>query len=253
MRRLRRRATIARKGIVQILETARDYNLSGEEWSTLERDSQTIIKKLRRAERSDVMEARVVSLEGHQNEARNRLEMLLKDVKKAPSASENAPHQYTYKPKLNPNKDTVAASTTGNETPDTSVPLSAASKTPKHPEKDSMYGIKPNELVRLAPRLKTYLRYPNPTWVEIIDAADWLRHDLNISKPLWSNACLTMGRNLAAIALAIVSTKDPGHFRTAPGGYFYGMIQKAKAGELHLERTIWAMRRTSHPIARPQI
>ena len=34
MGRLRRRATIARKGIVQILETARDYDLRGEEWPT---------------------------------------------------------------------------------------------------------------------------------------------------------------------------------------------------------------------------
>src|SRR5215472_2209138 len=32
MGRLRRRATIARKGIVQILETVRDYDLSGEDW-----------------------------------------------------------------------------------------------------------------------------------------------------------------------------------------------------------------------------
>jgi hypothetical protein len=34
MGRLRRRATIARKGIVQILETAGDYALEGEEWGT---------------------------------------------------------------------------------------------------------------------------------------------------------------------------------------------------------------------------
>ena len=57
------------------------------------------------------------------------------------------------------------------------------------------------------------------------------------------DACITMGRDLAAVALAIVSTKDPKHFRTTPGGYFHGMVQKAKDGELHLERTIWALRR----------
>ena len=52
-----------------------------------------------------------------------------------------------------------------------------------------------------------------------------------------------MGRDLATVALAIVSTKDPEHFRTTPAGYFHGMVQKAKAGELHLERTVWALRR----------
>ena len=54
-----------------------------------------------------------------------------------------------------------------------------------------------------------------------------------------------MGREQAAIALAVVSTKDPAHFRTSPGGYFHGMVAKAKAGELNLDRTQWAMRRAA--------
>jgi hypothetical protein len=29
-------------------------------------------------------------------------------------------------------------------------------------------------------------------------------------------------------------------------------VQKAKAGELHLERTVWALRRTAQPIQTPQ-
>ncbi len=239
---LRRRATIARKGIVQILETARDHNLSDEEWSTLERDMRTIVEKLRRAERPDVMEAGVVSLERRQNEARNRLEMLLKDVRKTPSPSENAPHQYTYKLTLNSKQNTVITSKTSSETPDTRVLSSATPETSKQPVKGITYRIQPDELVRLAPRLKTYLRHPNPTWPEIIDAADWLRHDLDVSKPLWGDACLTMGRDLAALALAIVSTKDREYFRTTPAGYFHGMLQKAKAGELHLDRSVWALR-----------
>jgi replication initiation protein RepC len=56
-----------------------------------------------------------------------------------------------------------------------------------------------------------------------------------------------MGRELAAVALAIVSSKEAEHFRTSPGGYFHGMVAKAKAGELHLERTVWALRRASEP------
>jgi hypothetical protein len=52
---------------------------------------------------------------------------------------------------------------------------------------------------------------------------------------------------LAAVALAVVSTKDPEHFRPTLGGYFHGMVQKAKAGELHLERTVWALRRAGRP------
>lgn len=242
MGQLRRRATIARKGIVQILETARDHNLSDEEWSTLEHDMRTIAEKVRHAERPNVMEAGVVNLERRQNEARNRLETLLKEVKKPPLPSENAPHQYTYNPTFNPTQDTVITSKTSSKALDTSVLPSTIPETSKSPEKDVVHGIRPDELIRLAPRLKTYLRHPDPTWPEIVDAADWLRYDLDVSKPLWSDACLTMGRNLTAAALAIVSTKDPEHFRTTPAGYFHGMVQKAKAGELHLDRSVWALR-----------
>jgi replication initiation protein RepC len=110
-----------------------------------------------------------------------------------------------------------------------------------------VHGIAPDELVKLAPKLKPWLRSPNPSWPDIVDAADWLRHDLGVSKSLWGNACLAMGRELAAVALAIVSTKEAEHFRTSPGGYFHGMVAKASAGELHLQRTVWALRRAADP------
>jgi replication initiation protein RepC len=95
--------------------------------------------------------------------------------------------------------------------------------------------------------VKPYLQDLWSNWSGIVDAADWLRHDLGVSKSLWGEACVTMGRDLAAVALAIVSTKEPGHFRSTPGGYFRGMVARAKAHELHLDRTIWAWRRASQP------
>jgi replication initiation protein RepC len=80
-----------------------------------------------------------------------------------------------------------------------------------------------------------------------VDAAAFLRSDLDVSKSLWGEACLAMGREQAAIAIAIVSTKDPAHFRTTAGGYFHGTVAKAKAGELNLDRTLRGMRRASEP------
>src|SRR6516225_1751346 len=117
MGRLRRRATIARKGIVQILETARDYDLIGEEWTTLESDAQAIVRALKRVERPDEMAAGVAGLEQRQRDARARLEMLLQDIKKVPSEVENEPYQYTYNPNPNPPKDTVIATKTSSEAP----------------------------------------------------------------------------------------------------------------------------------------
>ena len=40
----------------------------------------------------------------------------------------------------------------------------------------------PDELVRLAPKLRSYLERSNPTWPDLVDAADWLRHELGISR-----------------------------------------------------------------------
>ena len=52
-----------------------------------------------------------------------------------------------------------------------------------------------------------------------------------------------MGRETAAVTLAIVSTRPAGHFTSArPGGYFAGMLRKFEKGELHLERSLWRLK-----------
>ena len=106
MGRLRRRATIARNGITQILETATEYGFQGEEWASLARDSRHLAKALRKVERPEEMALGVESLERRQRAARERLENLLSGrcrrrseaVDSDPLGPENRPHQYTYKP-----------------------------------------------------------------------------------------------------------------------------------------------------------
>ncbi len=251
MRRLRRRATIARNGITQILEVAAEYCFEGEEWVTLRRETRDITQALRKVETPEEMALGVASLERRQNSARERLEMLLADVAvKAPEAvnpaplgAENGPHQYTYKPSLYPEQDTVIAAEGSSRAGGEAVAQPPAPTRREPPEKGRVLKLQPDELVRLAPRLKVYLRRSDPTWPELVDAASFLRSDLDVSKSLWGEACLAMGREQAAIAIAIVSTKDPEHFRTTAGGYFRGMVMKAKQGDLNLDRTLWGMRR----------
>jgi replication initiation protein RepC len=260
MGRLRRRATIARKGITQILETVTEYGLPGEEWAILERETRSLAKALSKVETPGEMALGVESLERRQRAARERLEMLLSVVTGGPSEAvdldplgpENRPHQYTYKPATNPKTDTVTAQEDCGSTAGAPVPNQAAqerraepqgSKTANSVRNDgTVLRLSTEELVRLAPRLRPYLTTPNPTWPAVVDAADWLRGELGISKSLWGEACLAMGREEAAIALAIVSAKPPNHFRSSPGGYFHGMVTKAKTGELNLARTIWGLR-----------
>jgi hypothetical protein len=69
--------------------------------------------------------------------------------------------------------------------------------------------IAPSDLPRLAPKLKQYLRSPLPAWPDIADAADRLRGDLGIPTSLWEDACVAMGREQAAVAVAVITTKEP--------------------------------------------
>jgi len=260
MGRLRRRATIARKGITQILETAAEYGLGGEDWASLARETRTLASALKKVGRPEEMALGVESLERRQRSARERLEILLSQttegtpeaVDSTPLGPENDPHQHTYNSTLNPQTDTVIANKGCSALAGEAVPPQAApepSPTPQaakpaRPERveGTVLRLSTEELVRLAPRLRPYLAVPTPTWPAVVDAADWLRGELGVSKSLWGEACLAMGREEAAIAVAIVSAKPLGHFRSSPGGYFHGMVAKAKAGDLNLARTIWGLR-----------
>jgi replication initiation protein RepC len=255
MRRLRRRATIARKGIAQVLDTVAEYGLAGEAWTNLARETGHLVAAAKRLERSEEMALAVESLERRQRLARERLELELQElmpsapepVHKDPLGTENGPHQYTYKPNVNSEQNTVIASREGSSDGGEREAQPPAPVRAEKPDGDRVLRLFPSELVRLAPRLRPYVAGANPTWREIVDAADWLRHDLDVSKSLWGEACLALGREPAAIALAVVSAKDGAHFRTSAAGYFHGMVTKAKAGELNLDRTIWAMRRAADP------
>ena len=261
MRHLRRRTTIARNGLLQILETVEEQGLSDASWQVLEAEARTLARSLKHVERVEEMELGVLSLERRQREARERLENQLaaaagpapEAVDSDPKGSENRPHILSYKSPFNPEQDTVVASEESRSGVAASVSEQATPGQPRESErgqggqaertdKGTVLKIKTDELVRLAPRLKSYLRTSAPAWPDIVEAADWLRHDLGVSKSLWGDACLAMGREKAAIALAIVSAKPEGHFTTSPGGYFHGMVKRAQAGNLNLARTIWGLR-----------
>jgi len=113
----------------------------------------------------------------------------------------------------------------------------------------------PVELLSLFPALVPYIRTLHPDWREFIEAAWWMRGRLGISDRLWREACEVFGSGIAgqaraAIAVGIVSSKPLDHFKSGPGGYFFGMVQKAKRGELHLEKTLWGMRKDGQGLGR---
>jgi replication initiation protein RepC len=264
MRLLRRRCTIARNGLRQILETVAELGLDDADWQRLEEEGRALAHSLQKVEQLEEMERGVAALERRQHTARERLASLLPTVNcpqteagdcvdSDPKGPENRPLIILTNHTPDPKKDTVMASKRCKAGADRAELHSMPQERPREPQEGlssqphrtdagTVMRMSTDELVRLAPKLRAYLRTSTPTWPDIVDAADWLRHDLGVSKPLWGEACMAMGRETAAIALAIVSAKPREHFTSSPGGYFYGMVAKAKAGELNLARTVWGLR-----------
>lgn len=248
---LRRRASIARKGLKQLEETAAQEGIIDIDWASAWTKVQAI-----KTTKQDLLELvsaeiKVEQLESLESEIRELMigklaqrkeEKLASSVEKNPKPSLNEPHITTTNQLINP-KDTVSTlkrcsrdGLPGQTTQTETLPRRNRS------DLSSALKLTPDELIRLAPRLVPYLRHPSPSWPEIVEAADWLRQDLGVSKPLWGEACLAMGREQAAIAIALVSAKPPSHFRSSPGGYFHGMVERARGGDLYLGRTIWGLR-----------
>ena len=259
MRKLRRQRTIAYKGIIQILETAQEYGFNGEEWETLVRETKDLTRTLKVVDRVDEMETGVASLERRWQAARGRIEVLLGTVDSDPKEPENRPHQYNYNQTSNLLEDTVIAAKKCNEagaapSSPPQRPVSHGTKAqdpvpPRLPQYDPrglVDRISADEMARLAPSLRKYLTRPDPDWSDIVNAADWLRAELGVSKSVWDDACVKMGRPRAAIAIALVTTKEPGRIKN-PGGYFRSMLRKDMEGELHLDQSIWGLRHAINP------
>ena len=240
MTALRRRVTLARRAVRQIAEAlAAGGNLPAS-WPSLAADVAALVKAAAKAEGSEELALAAKALENRKAEAEQWLRDILVPLKTDPMGLENEPPNTTTNLPENPLQDTVVASERCSQDGQADS-LPSPSVTPAPVER--VFRLKVAQLIDLAPKLGRCIFRENPTMTDIVEAAaTWLRPELGVSPSLWGEACRIMGRETAALALAIVSTKPDGHFRSGPGGYFAGMVGKAEKGELYLERTIWALR-----------
>jgi replication initiation protein RepC len=120
IRAFRRRVTIARKAIYQILETAQEHGLYDPAWQAVAAESQRLVHQLAACEGLEELAAGVAQLERSQENARTELEAQLarlraqsttrsETVKTSPTGPENEPLNTSTK-QLSNLKDTVIAS-----------------------------------------------------------------------------------------------------------------------------------------------
>jgi hypothetical protein len=201
-----------------------------------------LVKAARACTGSDELALAVQALECRRDEAEQMVRQLIEAVETALQGEENFALNTFTSLKSNDINHTVIAQQ------DSSL---AATPSPDDPPPATWQGpfpealqITPVTLVELAPRLAPYMpiRFNNASWPAVVEAALWLSGEMGINRTLWTIACHVMGREYAAVALAIVSTKVPGHFTSGVGGYFAGMLRKFEKGELRLARTLWKLK-----------
>ncbi|MBL3705957.1 replication protein C [Sulfitobacter sp. BDSS02] len=76
-------------------------------------------------------------------------------------------------------------------------------------------------------------------WGDLHRVAGQLRPMIGVSEHAWNVAQGRLGKQVATAALALVFEKHCAGEVSSPGGYLRGMVEKAGAGELHLERSFY--------------
>jgi replication initiation protein RepC len=206
----------------------------------------------------------VKGLESKNSQADAWLREASQPVETSPLGLVNEPHSISTNKPYDP-KDTVIAAEESSRGVEADPPSSPTGSVPEGKDEvlepsvdfkpfERVEKLHPGELLELAPRLAAHVTQSYPDWSDIVDAGgNCLRHELGVSGALWGEACRIVGRQMAVVILAIVSTKPEEHFTRGAGGYFAAMVKRARTGELHLDRSLWKLRRDrwNRPPVRP--
>jgi len=254
MKKLRQQKRLARRAIGQAAEELAVQGHDSEELRRLLQETDELDEAGSKCRRSNELALAVEALQRRANEVQQLLRGLIKPVETAPMGAENSTHSTSTTLEDNDLNHTVIASEACSppEAPPSNpapFPEGKASRSPSSRDGNPFperLNVTPATLVELAPRLAPYMqtRTDDKSWPALIEAARHLTADLGISLTLWYHACRIMGDEYAAVAVAIVSTKPPGHFTKSAGGYFGGMVKKFEKdpASLCLGKTLWRLK-----------
>lgn len=241
---LRRRLTVVRKACRQIAETAIEQRVPGRDWSEWGTAAATLAEKRPRDMTIANLQALVERLEEVHDEAKEALCAWFDSVEKPPKGAIGCTPNTTTKTLL---ADTsVTCNETANEPlgRDRRRAAQTANRDQLLPANYATSGLAPGLLARLCRPLRTYLVDDRPGWSDLVDAADYLRSELGISRSAWTDACHTLGRNDAAAAVAVIAAKRADI--ASPGGYLRAMTNRARTGRLNLMGSLWGLAERGH-------
>ncbi|WP_457662924.1 plasmid replication protein RepC [Sinorhizobium medicae] len=96
------------------------------------------------------------------------------------------------------------------------------------------------DVLRAVPAMKTYGFAPS-SWAELARAIPLMCRFAGISEDARARAVEQMGEQQAAVAVAVTLEKYDRQEVNSPGGYLRAMTDRARAGELHLARSVFGL------------
>ena len=262
---LKRRRTIALKATRQIIATALEIGLDVNEWSTLGEQNERLIAGTHRQRDLMVLRPLVDRLEHLKADAEayfleqvSALETLDDEQEHASQGAEDCTLNTTTTDLKSNKLDTVdtrrevdqISSSEGVANKSTSPPPDAVADSVE----DTLvkYQIKPQMVIGLSTWMTELVPKDRPaTWDDVVGAGSRLRKLTGISDDAWRDAVETIGVAAASTAVAIVMAKR-GEIKK-PGGYFRGMVEKAKLGQLNLGPTVYGLLDKERGARQPEV
>jgi replication initiation protein RepC len=235
---LRRRLTIAGKAIRQIGETALAYGLDGRDWKAWTQEAIDLAGGVAADAARTHLEAVVANLEARRADGETILKTRFCPEDTAPSGAPECTPITTTNQLPSNESDTRKPDLEINRNPKGAASIADEQEAPANPRPEE-HIISPRFILKVSPALKPYIISAKPTWAHIVDAADWVRGDLGISRYAWTEACMTMGRYNAAAAIAVIAAKSA-EIRSA-SGYLRALTERARQGELHLGKSFYGL------------
>lgn len=266
-RELSRKFTISRRLIASIIETASEHHIAGP-WDRCARDLQAIVQRRRPsaplhelAELCDALETLLERVRTAYAAASETFSHGDSDVDNA----EEVPSRVSEMTPMGPTSGTFIQSTvqktdsslytkrrsapaeqqfpsdigSADENGSEKEPLQRPD--PKQPKKLAAKPVDPKTLLLLCPQFKEWVVSDKvPTWADIINTVETvMRGHLLIADSTWNAATLALGREQAAVAVALIFEKHEAGLIQSPGAYLNGIITKAKNGQLALSKSLF--------------
>jgi replication initiation protein RepC len=250
---LRRRLTIARKGIAQIAQTSMEAGLVVRDWASdieLARMATAHARETRAIERLEpivveleaLREAMLIAFDvamNTQTDQKNGQGMTTFSVENSPMDAADCTHSTTTEKlsspegqRYNARREAAHEKALGPfESRDTSV------------TKDlERHEISAAFIAKVCAETCGTITHGVPRWADIFDIARREAEGLSIPRQVWHEAIRVMGTNGAAAAMIAIAHKADTGLIEKPGAYLRGMTARAARGELLLGRTFHGFR-----------